>query len=42
MPVYLRNFYYKQLADFKNKESDEIKKAQDKQKSRINRPSFKR
>ena len=26
MPVYLRRFYYKQLADTRNKENEEIKK----------------
>jgi len=44
MPVYLRNFYYKQLVDTRKKENEEIKKAQQKAKSKrpsIN-PRFKR
>ena len=44
MPVYLRKFYYKQLLDVKKKESDEVKKSQQKSKSlkpAIN-PRFKR
>jgi len=45
MPVYLRNFYYKQLLEVKKKEADEVKKAQQKHKSistpTIN-PRFKR
>ena len=41
MPIYLRNFYYKQLADTRKKENDEIKKANQKSKSTIN-PRFKR
>ena len=38
MPVYLRNFYYKQLLDTRKKESDEITKAQQKNKSKISKP----
>jgi hypothetical protein len=30
MPIYLRNFYFKQLVDFKKKEAEENKKAQSK------------
>ena len=36
MPIYLRNFYYKQLSDTRKKENDEIRKAQ--QKSRTSKP----
>ena len=32
MPSFLRKFYYKKLSDTKQKESDEIKKAQQKSK----------
>ena len=38
MPVYLRNFYYKQLLDTRKKENDEAKKAQ--QKSRVSKPAI--
>ena len=41
MPIYLRNFYYKQLLDTRKKESDEMKKAQQKSKPKTN-PRFKR
>jgi len=41
MPVYLRNFYYKELIDTRQKENDEIKKQNQKAKSQIN-PRFKR
>tara|TARA_R100000231_G_scaffold139288_1_gene119962 strand:+ start:681 stop:860 length:180 start_codon:yes stop_codon:yes gene_type:complete len=45
MPVYLRNFYYKQLIDTRNKENEEIKKqnqkARQSPKLAIN-PRFKR
>jgi len=30
MPIHLRNFYFKQLVDFKKKEAEENKKAQSK------------
>jgi hypothetical protein len=33
MPVFLRKFYYKKLSDTKQKESDEIKKSQQKSKA---------
>ena len=36
MPIYLRNFYYKQLVDTRKKENDEMKKAQ--QKSKVSKP----
>ena len=39
MPVYLRNFYYKKLIDTRQKENDEIKKANQKNKS-ISRPAI--
>ena len=41
MPIYLRNFYYKQLVDTRKKENDEMKKAQQKSKPPMN-PRFKR
>tara|TARA_R110001592_G_scaffold8740_1_gene47247 strand:+ start:782 stop:961 length:180 start_codon:yes stop_codon:yes gene_type:complete len=45
MPIYLRNFYYKQLSDTRVKENDEIKKQNQKatqsSKPTIN-PRFKR
>ena len=41
MPIYLRNFYYKQLSDTRKKENDEMKKAQQKSKVTTN-PRFKR
>ena len=40
MPVYLRNFYYKQLNETKKKENEEVKKAN--QKSKVTNPRFKR
>ena len=41
MPIYLRNFYYKQLVDTRKKENEEVKKANQKSKSQTN-PRFKR
>ena len=38
MPVYLRRFYYKKLLDVKKKESNEIKKVN--QKSKISKPAI--
>ena len=38
MPIYLRSFYYKQLVDTRNKENEEIKKAN--QKSNISKPAI--
>jgi hypothetical protein len=38
MPIYLRSFYYKQLVDTRNKENEEIKKAN--QKSKVSKPSM--
>jgi hypothetical protein len=44
MPIYLRNFYYKQLADTRKQENEEIKKANQKAKisSPTTNPRFKR
>jgi hypothetical protein len=39
MPIYLRNFYYKQLSDTRKKENDEIKKQNQKSNS-ISRPAI--
>ena len=38
MPIYLRNFYYKQLSDTRKKENEEVKKAN--QKSKTSKPSM--
>jgi len=40
MPVYLRNFYYQKLLDVRQKENDEIKKSQQKNKSKVAKPAF--
>ena len=40
MPIYLRKFYYKRLQKHYKDEADEIKKAQQKNKSTL--PSFKK
>ena len=45
MPTYLRLFYYKELNEVKKKEADEIKKSQQKGRSRtpnVSNPRFKR
>ena len=44
MPIYLRNFYYNELADTRKKENEEIKKANQKAKSKSpsTNPRFKR
>ena len=44
MPIYLRNFYYRQLLDTRKKENEEIKKANQKSKmiSPSTNPRFKR
>tara|TARA_R100000988_G_C3859995_1_gene98859 strand:+ start:261 stop:410 length:150 start_codon:yes stop_codon:yes gene_type:complete len=34
MPVYLRNFYYQKLVEIKEKENSEIKKSQEKARSK--------
>ena len=36
LPIYLRNFYYKDLVDTRNAEKKEIEKAQ--QKSKVSKP----
>tara|TARA_R100001443_G_C3296373_1_gene164124 strand:- start:408 stop:578 length:171 start_codon:yes stop_codon:yes gene_type:complete len=41
MPVYLRNFYYKELLEVKKAESKKIKESRQKSKSPTN-PRFKR
>jgi len=40
MPIYLRNFYYKELIDTRQKENDEIKKANQKARSKVSKPTF--
>jgi hypothetical protein len=40
MPIYLRKFYYKTLSDTKKKESDQIKKSQQKNNSKISKPNI--
>jgi hypothetical protein len=40
MPVYLRNFYHKKLTDTKEKENKEIQKAQQRQKSKVSKPTI--
>jgi len=44
MPIYLRNFYFKQLLDTRKQENEEIKKQNQKlqQKSKPMNPRFKR
>tara|TARA_Y100000361_G_scaffold135131_1_gene134780 strand:+ start:689 stop:871 length:183 start_codon:yes stop_codon:yes gene_type:complete len=39
MPIYLRNFYYNKLVETRKKENEEVKKAQQKNKSRIAKPT---
>tara|TARA_R100001163_G_C4973868_1_gene132713 strand:- start:299 stop:478 length:180 start_codon:yes stop_codon:yes gene_type:complete len=39
MPIYLRNFYYKKLVDTRKKENDEIKKANQRNKT-TSRPAI--
>ena len=38
MPIYLRNFYYKELSDTRKKENEEIKKAN--QRNKVSKPAF--
>ena len=38
MPIYLRNFYYKELSDTRKKENEEIKKAQ--RRTKTSKPTF--
>ena len=40
MPVYLRNFYFKELSEAKKEEKKEIDKATKKSNSSINRPNI--
>ena len=40
MPIYLRNFYYNELVDTRKKENDEVKKANQRNKSTISRPAI--
>jgi len=40
MPIYLRNFYYKELVDTRKKENDEIKKANQRNKSTVSKPAI--
>ena len=40
MPVYLRNFYYKKLVDTRKKETEEIEKAQKRNKSKVAKPAI--
>ena len=40
MPIYLRKFYYKKLADTRTKENEQIKKANQKNNSKVSRPSI--
>ena len=38
--LYIRNFYYQKLLDVRQKENDEIKKSQQKNKSKVAKPAF--
>tara|TARA_R100000995_G_scaffold77980_1_gene48347 strand:+ start:29 stop:274 length:246 start_codon:yes stop_codon:yes gene_type:complete len=38
MPIYLRNFYYRQLADTRKKEADEMEKAQKRNNPKVSKP----
>ena len=40
MPIYLRNYYYQKLVDTRKKENEEIKKSQQKSKSKIAKPTM--
>ena len=40
MPIYLRKFYIRKLTEYKKKESEDIKKAQQKKNPTIAKPSF--
>jgi len=40
MPIYLRNFYYNKLVETRKLENDEIRKAQQKNKSTISKPAI--
>ena len=38
LPIYLRNFYYQKLVDTRKKENEEIKKANQRNKSKVSKP----
>ena len=38
MPIYLRNFYYKELSNTRKKENEEIKKAN--QRNKVSKPAI--
>ena len=40
MPVYLRNFYYNKLVETRKKENDEVRKVQQKNKSKVPKPAI--
>tara|TARA_A100001515_G_scaffold13924_1_gene10427 strand:- start:806 stop:1051 length:246 start_codon:yes stop_codon:yes gene_type:complete len=40
MPIYLRNFYYNKLVETRKKENDEVRKAQQKSKSKVSKPAI--
>ena len=40
MPIYLRNYYYNKLVETRKKENEEIKKAHQKNKSKIAKPTI--
>ena len=40
MPIYLRNYYYNKLVETRKKENEEIKKSQQKNKSKIAKPTM--
>ena len=40
MPVYLRNYYYNKLVETRKKENDEIKKANQRNKSMVSNPAI--
>ena len=40
MPIYLRNFYYNKLVETRKKENEEVRKAQQKSKSKVPKPTI--
>ena len=40
MPIYLRNFYYNKLIETRKQENDEVRKAQQKNKSTVAKPAI--
>ena len=40
MPIYLRNFYYNKLVETRKQENEEVRKAQQKNKSTISKPAI--